>query len=79
MLRRAPRLRLEGAGRVPVAATPDAQARVSGGRQLLPSANWPLWCVLVLFGGGAGAVEGARGVADVHVEGDADAGVPGQA
>src|ERR1039457_7682687 len=34
--------------------------------------------VLVLFGGGAGAVEGAGGGADVHVEGDADVGVPGQ-
>src|SRR5260221_3462814 len=35
--------------------------------------------VLVLFGGGAGSVEGAGGGADVHVEGDADVGVPGQA
>ena len=32
-----------------------------------------------LLGGGAGAVEGAGGGADVHVEGDADAGVPGEA
>jgi len=32
-----------------------------------------------LAGGGAGAVEGAGGGADVHVQGDADAGVAGQA
>src|SRR6266487_2658373 len=68
-----------------IAGCPGMADPCSGGRlgSRAGSLSWWWRCrccrVAVLFGGGAGAVEGAGGGADVHVEGDADVGVAGQA